>query len=102
MTPAIALAFGAATLLVALNAFATVRVFRSDFTSPMQKTAQLVLTWLVPFVGAIFVIAMLSNSRPTRDPTCDPATANQYLLLQNTLPADTFGDSHSDASHHSD
>jgi tellurite resistance protein TehA-like permease len=95
------LATAGLSLLAVLNIVATVYVFRSDFTSRVQKAAQLILTWLIPFVGPILVIAMLSNSRPARDPAYDPAGDNQYLILQNTLPADTF-DHHADAPGHGD
>lgn len=102
MKPSIILGSASLALLVILNLVATVCVFRSDFLSPMQKAAQLLLVWLVPFVGAILVIAILSNSRPARDPTYDENSANQYLILQNTMPADTFDHNGSDMSGHGD
>jgi hypothetical protein len=37
-------------------------LLRSDFESRFQKTAQCVLIWVVPFVGAILVMAVLRNS----------------------------------------
>jgi hypothetical protein len=45
-----------------LNVSATVLLVRSDFESRYQKTMQGSLVWLVPLVGAIVVIAILTNS----------------------------------------
>jgi hypothetical protein len=37
-------------------------LIRSDFESRFQKSAQMILIWVIPFVGAILVIAVLSQS----------------------------------------
>jgi hypothetical protein len=99
LKPAVILASASLTLLAILNVIASIYVFRSNFSSPMQKAAQLVMVWFVPFVGPILVMAILSNSRPARDPIYDENAANQYLILQNTMPADTFEHSGGDGSH---
>jgi hypothetical protein len=38
-------------------------LIRSDFESRFQKSAQMILIWVIPFVGAILVIAVLSQSK---------------------------------------
>jgi hypothetical protein len=52
------IALVALSVVLLLNLLATVRIARSDFESPMQKLAQLVLVWLVPCLGSISVIAV--------------------------------------------
>jgi hypothetical protein len=41
-------------------------VFHSDFETRSQKVAQLLLIWVLPFVGAIFVMGVAWNQRPHR------------------------------------
>jgi hypothetical protein len=48
---------------VILSLVATKMLIRSDFESRFQKSAQMILIWVVPFVGAILVIAVLSQSK---------------------------------------
>jgi hypothetical protein len=48
----------ALSVVLLLDVVATVMVVRSDFESPLQKLAQLVLVWLIPCIGSIFVIAV--------------------------------------------
>ena len=81
MKPALVLATASLMLLTVLNVIATVYVFRSDFTSPLQKAAQLLLTWFVPFVGPVLVIAILANTRPAHDPPYDPTSDNRFTLM---------------------
>ena len=64
-------------LAAILNVVATSMLARSDFESRFQKSAQMILTWLVPFVGAILVIAVLSQSNAYLKPfTNSDANAN--------------------------
>jgi hypothetical protein len=44
-------------------------LFRSEFESRFQKTAQSVLIWAVPFVGAVLVMAVLRNSKTICKPS---------------------------------
>ena len=46
-----------------LDLMATKMLIRSDFESRFQKSAQIILIWVIPFVGAILVIAVLSQSK---------------------------------------
>jgi hypothetical protein len=54
----ISIAIGLAAIL---NAVATTMLIRSDFETHFQKSAQMVFIWAVPFIGAILVIAILSQ-----------------------------------------
>jgi hypothetical protein len=51
------------TAAVVLNLVATVCVMRSTIYSTMQKTLQLALVWVIPFVGAIFVLSVWAHDR---------------------------------------
>ncbi|HEU4412700.1 MAG TPA: hypothetical protein VFS43_46075 [Polyangiaceae bacterium] len=48
-----------ASALVALQAFATLRVRRSVAYAPDQKWAQIRLIWLLPLLGAALVLSVL-------------------------------------------
>jgi hypothetical protein len=50
-------------LALVLSLVATKILIRSDFESRFQKSAQMILIWVIPFVGAILVIAVLSQSK---------------------------------------
>jgi hypothetical protein len=54
-----------------LDLVATVLVIRSSVLTSVQKTLQLMFTWVVPFIGSIIVIAVvketLSNPRSCRE-----------------------------------
>jgi hypothetical protein len=50
-------------LAVILSLVATKMLIRSDFESRFQKSVQMILIWVIPFIGAILVIAVLSQSR---------------------------------------
>jgi hypothetical protein len=54
--------------LAVLNVVATAMLVRSDFESRFQKTAQVFLIWVFPVVGAILVIAVLTNTRKLHRP----------------------------------
>ena len=60
----------ALTLLVAFQAWLTVRVFRSSMFDQKQKVLQTQLIWLVPIIGASLVFTVLreedSFEKPTR------------------------------------
>ena len=58
------------TIVVVLNLVATVYLMPSAVYSGSQKTLQLVLIWVLPFVGAILVISVWAHDRKSasRDP----------------------------------
>lgn len=61
-----ALAVICLVLVVALDCVATVRIVRSDVYTRSQKTAQILIIWLVPIVGSIVVLSVLKATEPPR------------------------------------
>lgn len=53
--------------LVFYQAYATVRVVRHKAYAPGKKRQQLLIIWLVPFVGAAIALAGLSQEPSNRD-----------------------------------
>jgi hypothetical protein len=66
----VALYFVFLTIVVVLNLVATICLMPSAVYSGSQKTLQLVLIWVLPFVGAILVISVWAHDRKSasRDP----------------------------------
>jgi hypothetical protein len=60
--------------LVALNVIASVRVLRSEAYTTTQRTSQMVIIWLVPFIGAIMCSSFMSTDRssPGDSSSIDP------------------------------
>ena len=52
----------AAVVLVVLDGLVSVRLLRSALMTPTQKSAWLCLIWLVPLVGAILGLHVVSDS----------------------------------------
>ena len=67
-------------LVVVMNLIATAMLIRSDFESRFQKTAQFLLIWILPVVGAILVIGVLTNSRGLRKPRSGDAGSGASLF----------------------
>jgi cytochrome bd-type quinol oxidase subunit 1 len=55
---ALELMMGLFLILVLLNAWTTRVVFRDDLSSQTQRAAQIILVWLVPFLGALLTLHM--------------------------------------------
>jgi hypothetical protein len=56
-------------VLVLFQAFATYWLWRSEAYLRQEKLAQTRLIWLLPFLGAVWVLVMLSEeSRESRSP----------------------------------
>ena len=53
--------------LVFYQAYATVRVVRHKSYAPEKKRQQLLIIWLVPFIGAAIALAGLSPEPHNRD-----------------------------------
>jgi len=70
----------ALALAAILNVVATAMLLRSDFESRFQKTAQCVLIWLLPVVGAILVMAILINSKTVWKPSLGSDAAGASSL----------------------
>lgn len=54
-------------LVFVLNAYATLRLYRSPLYEPRQKMPQLVVIWLLPILGAWLVIHLSREHRPGRN-----------------------------------
>jgi hypothetical protein len=48
--------------MILLDIVATVLLARSDVATPLQKALQLIFIWVVPFIGAIIVVALLRET----------------------------------------
>lgn len=79
------------SLVVLLNVVATVMLARSDFETPLQKTLQLVLVWIVPCVGSIIVIAVLRGARSSYKPRFASDSAADAGLPGTDSTAGNFG-----------
>ncbi len=51
--------------LLFFQAYVTIRVARNKSYTPAQKQRALLLTWLVPFIGAAAVLADLATDKKT-------------------------------------
>jgi hypothetical protein len=77
-----------------LNVIATVMLARSDFETPLQKVLQLVLVWIVPFVGSIIVIAVLRGARSDYNPRFRSDSASDVGLPGTGPMSESFGGHH--------
>ena len=48
---------------IALNVVATVMAIRAEFGTPLQKALQLMFVWLVPLLGSMVVITVVTSTR---------------------------------------
>jgi hypothetical protein len=62
----VAIALISLALVVALDCVATVRLAGSDLYTQSQKTAQILIVWLIPIVGSIVVLSVLKATAPRR------------------------------------
>src|SRR5450432_1526473 len=77
-----------------LNVIATVMLVRSDFETPLQKVLQLVLVWIVPFVGSIIVIAVLRGASSDYNPRFRSDSASDVGLPGTGPMSESFGGHH--------
>ena len=49
------LLFAITLILLCLNVFATLLIYRDEYSEKAQRVAQLLFVWLVPIIGAIAV-----------------------------------------------
>lgn len=66
-------------LAVLLDVTATALVIRSTVATPLQKVLQLLLTWAVPFVGSIFVIAVVRETMGSPRSRLEPGAGDIWL-----------------------
>lgn len=64
---ALELMIGSLLVLVLLNARTTRRVLRDEFLSPGQRRAQILIVWLIPFLGALLTLHMM-RTKPEKFP----------------------------------
>jgi len=48
--------------MILLDIVATALLVRSDIAAPLQKALQLVVIWVIPFIGPIIVIALVKEN----------------------------------------
>ena len=66
--------------VAALNIVATVMLIRSNFETTFQKLAQGFLIWAIPVIGAILIIAVLTNTRNvSRSRTADAGLSTNVM-----------------------
>jgi hypothetical protein len=93
----VALYFILLTIVVVLNLVATVRLTPSDVYSTSQKILQLVLIWMLPFVGAILVLTVLAHDRKSASPEHVRNDEGPWLpgigpMSDSSRPTSSFGD----------
>ena len=86
----VALALISLALVVALDCVATVRLAGSDLYTQSQKTAQILIVWLIPIVGSIVVLSVLKATAPvmTGRPTSGSITSS-WVSAWASFPAGT-------------
>ena len=82
------------SIVVLLNVVATVMLARSDFETPLQKTLQLVLVWIVPGVGSVIVIAVLRGAHSDYKPRFASDSAAAPGLSGSDSMSENFGGYH--------
>ena len=93
----VALYFVFLTIVVVLNLVATVCLMPSDVYSTSQKTLQLVLIWVLPFVGSILVLTVLAHDRKSASPDLVRNDEGPWLpgigsMSDSSHPTSSFGD----------
>jgi hypothetical protein len=70
--------------IIAGNTFLTLRISRDELSAPTQRLAQLLLIWLLPIMGRVFVYFLTRDSlgkspetypKERQEPDEDPAVA---------------------------
>jgi hypothetical protein len=95
-----ALLFIFMTAGIALNVGAIVCLLRSDAYTPAQKTLQAILVWLVPLIGAVWVLSVWFHDR--KSPASDPVRHAEGPWLPGIGPENDsvhHGDSFGGSSH---
>ncbi len=95
------------TAFVILNLVATVCLMHSAIYSATQKELQLVLVWVIPLVGAVFVLSVWAHDR--KSASRDPVLHGEGPWLpgigpenEHRHPGDSMGDSGSHDGHGGD
>jgi hypothetical protein len=74
------------TAAAVLNLVATVCLMRSAVYSASQKALQMALVWVIPLVGAIFVLSVRAHDRKSasRDPVVTVNDRGYLVLVRRT------------------
>jgi hypothetical protein len=95
------------TAFVVLNLVATVCLMQSAVYSATQKALQLVLVWVIPLVGSIFVLSVWAHDR--KSASRDPVLHGEGPWLpgigpenEHRHPGDSIGESGSHDGHGGD
>jgi hypothetical protein len=68
----------AVVALAVFNIVVSVSVLSDDGSTPLQKGAQLLIVWVMPVVGGMFVRSLIARPRPVgrdpgfTEPSCNP------------------------------
>ena len=55
-------------IVIILNVYATLRVSRKDDFEKFQKIAQSAIIWLVPIIGALFILSFIKADETPKGP----------------------------------
>ena len=55
-------------IAILLNAYATIRIWRKEEFTKFQKGAQSLIVWLIPFIGALFILAFIKDDETPKGP----------------------------------
>jgi hypothetical protein len=73
--------------LIILNVVVSLRAVRDEFSSSLQKTVQILLVWLLPFLGAFIAWRLLSTSleAPSKSAlnTTHGLAGNEYVTFES-------------------
>jgi uncharacterized membrane protein YgcG len=89
---AVVTAVGLALALL-LNLVATAFIVHSECGSAIQKAIQLIITWGIPFVGSIIIIAVLRATRPERKRRFDSGSSGNSWM-PGVVPESESGHGH--------
>ena len=87
-------------LLLALDSVASVRVVRSGAYTSRQKTAQLLIIWVIPILGAIVVLSVLNAAASPSDYSANVEFPDSRLNLSGPTPEHWDGGTGSGDGHH--
>jgi hypothetical protein len=97
----VALALISLASVAALDCFATVRIARSDLYTSSQKTAQILIVWLIPIVGAIVALSVLKATAPPRGYASDVEFPDARIIPSGNSNAEPWDYGGSEgAGHH--
>lgn len=84
MSPGTVLILAVAVGVVALNAYASISILKSEEAASSKKGAQLLFVWLIPIVGAIIALAVYRP--PSSGPTSiEDVSADEGIRLPGQL-----------------